>query len=127
MVQYVVKDLEIGQPINSASVQKLQKALHAKASGHLRPTRDRDWIDEAANRGGLSLGSDIITMSRKIGEGRPHHSLTFSRYAARPDYAAIGNSHVQRRSRGRRHRPEQDHCASSYSDGPHFGQQDRTR
>jgi len=29
--QYVVKDLEIGQPINSASVQKLQKALHAKA------------------------------------------------------------------------------------------------
>ena len=28
--QYVVKDLEIGQPINSASVQKLQKALHAK-------------------------------------------------------------------------------------------------
>jgi hypothetical protein len=26
-----VKDLEIGQPINSASVQKLQKALHAKA------------------------------------------------------------------------------------------------
>jgi RNA-directed DNA polymerase len=27
----VVKDLEIGQPINSASVQKLQKALHAKA------------------------------------------------------------------------------------------------
>src|SRR6266516_1680527 len=29
-MQYVVKDLEIGQPINSASVQKLQKALHAK-------------------------------------------------------------------------------------------------
>ena len=29
--QYVVKDLEIGQPINFASVQKLQKALHAKA------------------------------------------------------------------------------------------------
>ena len=29
--QYVVKDLEIGKPINSASVQKLQKALHAKA------------------------------------------------------------------------------------------------
>ena len=29
--QYVVKDLEIGQPINSSSVQKLQKALHAKA------------------------------------------------------------------------------------------------
>ena len=29
--QYAVKDLEIGQPINSASVQKLQKALHAKA------------------------------------------------------------------------------------------------
>src|SRR5882724_2126906 len=29
--QYVVKDLEIGQPSNSASVQKLQKALHAKA------------------------------------------------------------------------------------------------
>src|SRR5260370_33247207 len=29
--QYVVKDLEIGQPINSASVQKLQIALHAKA------------------------------------------------------------------------------------------------
>ena len=29
--QYVVKDLEIGQPINSASVQKLQKALHANA------------------------------------------------------------------------------------------------
>ena len=29
--QYVVKDLEIGQPINSVSVQKLQKALHAKA------------------------------------------------------------------------------------------------
>ena len=29
--QYVVKDLEIGQPINSASVQKLQKALHVKA------------------------------------------------------------------------------------------------
>src|SRR6266705_5702708 len=28
--QYVVKDLEIGQPINSVSVQKLQKALHAK-------------------------------------------------------------------------------------------------
>jgi hypothetical protein len=28
--QYVVKDLEIGQPINSASVQKLQTALHAK-------------------------------------------------------------------------------------------------
>ena len=27
----MVKDLEIGQPINSASVQKLQKALHAKA------------------------------------------------------------------------------------------------
>ena len=27
----VVKDLKIGQPINSASVQKLQKALHAKA------------------------------------------------------------------------------------------------
>ena len=29
--QYVVKDPEIGQPINSASVQELQKALHAKA------------------------------------------------------------------------------------------------
>jgi flagellar motor switch protein FliG len=29
--QYVVKDLEIGQPINSSNVQKLQKALHAKA------------------------------------------------------------------------------------------------
>jgi hypothetical protein len=29
--QYVVKDLEIGQPINSDSVQKLQMALHAKA------------------------------------------------------------------------------------------------
>ena len=29
--QHVVKDVEIGQPINSASVQKLQKALHAKA------------------------------------------------------------------------------------------------
>ena len=28
--QYVVKDLEIGQPINSEGVQKLQKALHAK-------------------------------------------------------------------------------------------------
>src|SRR6266498_497557 len=28
--QYVVKDLEIGQPINSASVQKLRVALHAK-------------------------------------------------------------------------------------------------
>src|SRR4249920_1293411 len=28
--QYVVKDLEIGQPINSVSVQKLQKAMHAK-------------------------------------------------------------------------------------------------
>jgi hypothetical protein len=31
--QYVVKDMEIGQPINSKkkSVQKLQMALHAKA------------------------------------------------------------------------------------------------
>ena len=29
--QQVVKDLEIGEPINSASVQKLQKALHARA------------------------------------------------------------------------------------------------
>jgi hypothetical protein len=29
--QYVVKDLEIGQPINSASVQKLKKASHANA------------------------------------------------------------------------------------------------
>ena len=28
--QYVVRDLEIGQPINSASVQKLQMALHAR-------------------------------------------------------------------------------------------------
>ena len=27
----VVRDLEIGQPINSKSVQKLQTALHAKA------------------------------------------------------------------------------------------------
>ncbi len=27
----VVKDLEIGQPINSEEVQKLQMALHAKA------------------------------------------------------------------------------------------------
>ena len=30
-MQYVVRDLEIGQPSNSASVQKLQVALHAKA------------------------------------------------------------------------------------------------
>ena len=29
--QYVVKDVEIGQPINSINVQKLQMALHAKA------------------------------------------------------------------------------------------------
>jgi hypothetical protein len=29
--QYVVRDLEIGQPINSEEVQKLQMALHAKA------------------------------------------------------------------------------------------------
>ena len=29
--QYVVKDLEIGKPINSKTVQKLQTALHAKA------------------------------------------------------------------------------------------------
>src|SRR5256885_16713315 len=29
--QQVVRDLEIGQPINSETVQKLQKALHAKA------------------------------------------------------------------------------------------------
>ena len=29
--QYVVKDLEIGKPINSENVQKLQKALHAQA------------------------------------------------------------------------------------------------
>ena len=28
--QHVVKDMEIGQPINSESVQKLQMALHAK-------------------------------------------------------------------------------------------------
>ena len=28
---YVVKDMEIGQPINSESVQKLQMASHAKA------------------------------------------------------------------------------------------------
>ena len=29
--QYVVKDVEIGKPINSDNVQKLQMALHAKA------------------------------------------------------------------------------------------------
>jgi hypothetical protein len=29
--QYVVRDLEIGQPINSEEVQKLQMALHAQA------------------------------------------------------------------------------------------------
>ena len=38
--QYVVKDLEIGQPINSASVQKLQKALHAKSQGVKSDERD---------------------------------------------------------------------------------------
>ena len=34
--QYVVKDLEIGQPINSETVQKLQMALHAKAGSLVR-------------------------------------------------------------------------------------------
>jgi hypothetical protein len=29
--QHVVKDMEIGKPINSDNVQKLQMALHAKA------------------------------------------------------------------------------------------------
>ena len=29
--QYVVKDLEIGKPINRINAQKLQMALHAKA------------------------------------------------------------------------------------------------
>ena len=29
--QHVARDLEIGQPINSESIQKLQTALHAKA------------------------------------------------------------------------------------------------
>ena len=52
--QYVVKDLEIGQPINSASVQKLQKALHAKARKRRREVLSESRMREIRLSGSMS-------------------------------------------------------------------------
>src|SRR6202040_3383885 len=52
--QYVVKDLEIGQPINSASVQKLQKASHAKARKRRREVLSESRMREIRLSGSMS-------------------------------------------------------------------------
>ena len=56
--QYVVKDLEIGQPINSASGQILQKALRVKLS---------------SSRGGITeQGRSYNGLNREIDDDTPY-------------------------------------------------------